>query len=269
LLATAGPSASDSRGSCLSPAPEILAVQPPPRYWAYDYTGAGTVNNAHPCDPVVAERRRLDFASGGPPFEPPPAACRYTGRFAGGLYATAPAAGVPATPASAPPVPPQPGASATQPAAPASTPAPADTNVVSHECDGVTVFLQIYGPAQRTEVAGYRRAWRSMGAEVPRAEDVVDTANARGYASPSPVTTTTVRFHDASSISCAQALGPRVGMTGWRVEPLSAKYRPRANTVEVWVPPGAATAAAAQIQAPVAQSAQDRPPPIPRSRVPE
>jgi len=177
---------------------------------------------------------------------------------------------VPATPASGaalPPAPPQPGASATPPAAPASAPAAADANVVSHECDGVTVFLQIYGPAQRSEVAGYRRAWRSMGAEVPRAEDVVDTANARGYASPTPVTTTTVRFHDASSISCAQALGPRVGMAGWTVEPLSAKYRPRANTVEVWVAPG--TAAAAQVQAPMAQSAQDRPPPIPRSRVPE
>jgi hypothetical protein len=102
-----------------------------------------------------------------------------------------------------------------------------------------------------------------MGAEVPPTEDVVETANARGYASPPPVQRTTVRFHDIDSVLCARALGPKAGFTNWKVEPLSARYKPRANTVEVWVAPSDST-----LQDHPLPPVDNRPPPIPRSQLP-
>ena len=246
LLAT-GERHADTRAnsSCLVPAPEILAVAPPPRYWVYDYTGKGASSSSHPCDPVVAERVYLQQAATGAPRDGPPASCHYTGRFAEGVFARAPAAGtVPAAPPS-----------------PTATLPPSPQPVPSHECAGVTVFMQIYGPSQRRAVWPLRRTWRAMGAEVPPLEDVVETANARGYASPVPVEKTTVRFHDSASLACARALGPKAGFTDWIVEPLSARYRPRPNTVEVWVAPGDTT-----LQDHPLPSVESRPAPLPSSR---
>ncbi|MGC3985898.1 MAG: hypothetical protein QM777_14925 [Pseudorhodoferax sp.] len=246
LLATgerhAGTRASSS---CLVPAPEILAVAPPPRYWVYDYTGKGAASSSHPCDPVVAERLYLQQAATGAPRDGPPASCHYTGRFTEGVFARRPAGGT------APAAPPS----------PAATLPPLPQPVPSRECAGTTVFLQIYGPSQRRAVWPLRRVWRAMGAEVPPLEDVVETANARGYASPVPVDKTTVRFHDSASLACARALGPKAGFSDWIVEPLSARYRPRPNTVEVWVAPADTT-----LQDHPLPPAESRPPPLPKSR---
>jgi hypothetical protein len=250
LLAANEPQGGQRNRSCLLPAPEILAVVPPPRYWVYDYTGTGAVTSSHPCDPVVAERHAQQQAATGALREGPPAACRYSGRFSLGTLTPGPTTAAPAQPA-----PTAPTAPAT-PAAPASAPP-------SQECAGTTVFLQIYGPSQRRAVWPFRRIWRAMGAEVPPTEDVVETANARGYASPPPVQRTTVRFHDIDSLLCARALGPQVGFTNWKVEPLSARYKPRANTVEVWVAPSDST-----LQDHPLPPVENRPPPIPRSQVP-
>lgn len=241
LLATAERHGEPRKGSCLVPAPEIAAVTPPPRYWVYDYSGRGPAAASHPCDPVVAERRYLLQAATGAPLEGPPPECRYTGRFAEGLQ-------VPETARPAPP--PSPGANLPVPQA-----LPA-----SRECTGVTVFLQIYGPSQRRPVWPLRRTWRAMGAELPPTEDVVETANARGYASPMPVERTTVRFHDQEALACARALGPKAGFTNWVVEPLSARYRPRPKTVEVWIAPGDTTLLDHPLPA-----AESRPAPIPQS----
>ncbi|KQP35336.1 patatin-like phospholipase family protein [Pseudorhodoferax sp. Leaf274] len=248
LLAT-GERHADTRSnsSCLVPAPEILAVAPPPRYWVYDYTGKGAASSSHPCDPVVAERVYLQQTATGAPRDGPPAGCRYTGRFAEGVFARAPVPAASGTPVA----PPSPGA--TLPPLPTPTP--------SHECAGTTVFMQIYGPSQRRAVWPLRRTWRAMGAEVPPLEDVVETANARGYASPVPVERTTVRFHDPASLACARALGPKAGFTDWIVEPLSARYRPRPNTVEVWVAPADTT-----LQDHPLPASESRPPPLPKSR---
>ncbi|WP_326541935.1 patatin-like phospholipase family protein [Pseudorhodoferax sp.] len=249
LLAT-GERHADARqnSSCLVPAPEILAVAPPPRYWVYDYTGKGPAASSHPCDPVVAERVYLQQTASGAPRDGPPASCRYTGRFAEGIFAR-PAASAAAGGVTAPP---SPGASL--------PPAPPPV-AQSHECSGTTVFMQIYGPSQRRAVWPLRRTWRAMGAEVPPLEDVVETANARGYASPVPVEKTTVRFHDQASLGCARALGPKAGFKDWIVEPLSARYRPRPNTVEVWVAPAETT----QQDHPLPPT-ESRPPPLPKSR---
>jgi hypothetical protein len=246
LLAT-GERHADTRAnsSCLVPAPEILAVAPPPRYWVYDYTGRGAASSSHPCDPVVAERLYLQQAATGAPRDGPPASCHYTGRFAEGAFVRHPAA------AGAPPAAPSPGAALP----PLPQPAP------SHECAGITVFMQIYGPSQRRAVWPLRRTWRAMGAEVPPLEDVVETANARGYASPVPVDKTTVRFHDPAALACARALGPKAGFNDWIVEPLSARYRPRPNTVEVWVAPADTT-----LQDHPLPPVESRPPPVPKSR---
>jgi hypothetical protein len=256
LLAT-GERHADTRSnsSCLVPAPEILAVAPPPRYWVYDYTGKGAASSSHPCDPVVAERVYLQQAATGAPREGPPASCHYTGRFAQGVFVRSPAASAidTRTNVSAPALPPS--AAAPPQSQPQSQPAP------SQECTGTTVFLQIYGPSQRRAVWPLRRTWRAMGAEVPPLEDVVETANARGYASPVPVERTTVRFHDTASLACARALGPKAGFNDWIVEPLSARYRPRPGTVEVWVAPADTT-----LQDHPLPSTESRPPPLPRSR---
>jgi hypothetical protein len=222
-------------------------VAPPPRYWVYDYTGHGPASSSHPCDPVVAERIYLQQTATGAPRDGPPANCRYTGRFAEGMFTRTPAA----TGANGQTAPPAAGASAP----PRPVPQP------SHECTGTTVFMQIYGPSQRRAVWPLRRTWRAMGAEVPPLEDVVETANARGYASPAPVDRTTVRFHDAASLGCARALGPKAGFTDWTVEPLSARYRPRPNTVEVWIAPADTT-----LQDHPLPQIESRPPPVPRSR---
>ncbi len=249
LLATAERHGDGRNSSCLAPAPEILAVAPPPRYWVYDYSGTGPATSSHPCDPVVVERNYLLQQASGAPLEGPPQDCRYTGRFA--EMVLAPPASTPAAPNAAP------ARSAASAASAASAPSS------SQECVGTTVFLQIYGPGQRRAVWPLRRTWRAMGAEVPPIEDVVETANARGFANPQPVARTTVRFHDAASLACARALGPKAGFTNWIVEPLSARYRPRPNTVEVWVAPEDST-----LQDHPLPPVESRPPPVPQSRVP-
>ncbi|MBT2304406.1 hypothetical protein J7E70_28660 [Variovorax paradoxus] len=243
LLATNDPRAANQATTCLMAGPEVLGVLPPPRYWVYDYTGDGSATNAHPCDKVVVEREggaktalSLDIS---PATTPPETACHYTGRFDAALK---------------PP-----------PLAPAPAPGPAPR---TEECKDITVYRQIYGPEQRKEARAYREPWERMGANLPRSEDVVDTARSRGYSSPIPVATTTVRFHDAQSFPCAYALGPSVGRLDWNVEPLSAKFRPRARTIEVWVAPKPGGARAAE---PSAQrgSMEATPPPVRESQIPK
>jgi len=110
-------------------------------------------------------------------------------------------------------------------------------------CMGVTVYLQIYGPAQRDEVRDFRRAWRQLGASVPPVEDVFESARRDGLPAPYPVRRTTVRYHDLDGLPCANQLAAAAGKADWIVEPLSTRLTPTARTVEVWVAPAAAAAA--------------------------
>ncbi len=256
LLGTVKPHADARQRTCLVAAPEILAVTPPPRYWVYDYTGNGTPSTSHPCDPVVAERVYVQQTLDGEPLRGPPVRCHYTGRLAASGFVQA--STLPST------LPSRPDTTAAPAVVPAPAPAETAPAVVGDVCAGTTVFMQVYGSGQRRAVAPFRATWVRLGAEVPAIEDVVQTANARGYASPPPVTATTVRFHGADTMDCAHALGPSVGLPDWKVEPLSARYRPRPRTVEVWFAPGPSRVQDHPLPPPVEQ----RPPPLPRSRVP-
>jgi len=222
------------RTVCLAPGPEVISVKPPPRYWIYDYTGAGNATNAHPCDPVVAQREDAQRHALKMAVLPRPE-CGFTGRFSGLLDPVA-AAG------------------------------PEVTAPSGGTCSGITLFRQIYRPEQRPAAEGYAAAWRGLGAKFAPIEDVVATAHARGFASPPVVSKTTVRFHDLDAAMCARALAGAVRQGDWAVEPLPAQYRPRARTVEIWfAPPPPAPPHEAPAAPPSLKAA---PPPVRESQTP-
>jgi hypothetical protein len=78
------------------------------------------------------------------------------------------------------------------------------------KCAGKTIYLQIYGPAMRNAVRGYREPWRLLGASVPPIEDVYATADSKRRARPQPFARTTVFYHDEASKACADVLGDAV-----------------------------------------------------------
>lgn len=49
-----------------------------------------------------------------------------------------------------------------------------------------------------------------------------------------------MRFHDAGSQACAEALGPALHRPDWRIGPLSPRMKPLPGVIEVWIPPDAA-----------------------------
>ena len=229
-----------SRATCLAPGPEVISVKPPPRYWIYDYTGAGNATNAHPCDPVVAQREDAQRQALKMGVLPRPE-CSFTGRFSGLLDSLPPPA------------------AAASPGSPASVGGP---------CSDITLFRQIYRPEQRATAEGYAADWGRLGAKLAPIEDVVATAHSRGFASPPVVSKTTVRFHDLDAVMCARALAGAVKQGDWPVEPLPARYRPRARTVEVWfAPPPPAPPSQPAAAAP--PSVKAAPPPVRESQTPK
>ena len=167
--------------------------------------------------------------------------CSFTGRFSG-LLDSLPLA-----------------AAATSPGSPAPGGGP---------CSDITLFRQIYRPEQRATAEGYAADWGRLGAKLAPIEDVVATAHSRGFASPPVVSKTTVRFHDLDAVMCARALAGAVKQGDWPVEPLPARYRPRARTVEVWfAPPPPAPPSEPPAAAP--PSVKAAPPPVRESQTPK
>lgn len=107
----------------------------------------------------------------------------------------------------------------------------------SKACEGKTIYIQIYGPAQRNEVRDFREPWRALGASVPPIEDVTASARVDGRALQAPVRMPTVRIQDSGSRPCAEALAPAAGQSGWTVEMLSPRLKAAPNVLEVWIPP--------------------------------
>jgi hypothetical protein len=103
-------------------------------------------------------------------------------------------------------------------------------------CRGITVYMQIFGPEQRAAVRHYREVWQQYGANVPPIDDVLSSARRAGRPSPITVKQTTVRYHDASGLACAKALGAALEKN-WQVEPLSVRLKPTPGVVEVWIAP--------------------------------
>ncbi len=261
LLESATPGLQSVLPNCLQEA-EGASRAAPPRYGFYNYAIEAPIASAHPCDPAAAARRALDddYRSGRvslkdlrsgatSPADIRPSGC---GRPAAVWVATrtAPAAVVPAAaPASPPATPPTPEATPAAPPPPAAVPGPAPATPPTSpaaplpDCRGKTVFLQIYGPQQRDEVRAWRERWQQLGFSVPPIEDVYASARQSGRARPQAVPVTTVRYHDAASLACAQALAPALGLPAWRVAPLSARLPATPGMLEVWVQPKKAAAA--------------------------
>jgi hypothetical protein len=111
-------------------------------------------------------------------------------------------------------------------------------------CRGKTVFIQVYESADRDIARSFRAGWRSLGASVPPIEDVMDTARRSGRATPIPVRSSVLRYHDPGSEACARQLAASItkefgGSSNetWKVEPLAAGLRGSRGTIEVWLSP--------------------------------
>lgn len=130
--------------------------------------------------------------------------------------------------------------------APAATAdaAPPAAAPAAQACAGRTVYVQIYGGAQREAVRAYRERWRQLGASVPPIEDVLDTARRANRAAPR-VTAGVSRtlYHDAASHDCAAAVvaaakaQPGIEGTWSDPVPLPARLTAQPGVIEVWVAP--------------------------------
>ena len=258
LLEAAQPALQSRLPDCLAAPEEASESFAPPRYWVFDYSTDAPFARAHPCDAAAWERRRAAEAyrlaasrrdPAAPPAKAPieqaPSECsdaslldRLDAAFTGAVgppSGTVVAARAPAS-VESPPAAASPESSPASTVTPASAPA-ATQAVRERSCAGKTIYIQIYGPAQRDEVRRFKDPWRALGASVPPIEDVSATAAAAGRAPPTPVVATTVRAHDADSRACADALADAVHQAGWVVEPLSSRLKAIPGVIEVWVPP--------------------------------
>lgn len=273
LLEAAHPALQSRLPNCLVREEEATDAIPPPRYWVYDYSTDAPFARAHPCDQTAWERRRADelYRSGAlqldvawsavpkdaGPMRSPVAECsspsqldKLRAAFVGprersmdeaDLASTAPTVGSRgldgAMPPLALPAPPVPGSAPAPAPTPAATGSASTSDVPRDICAGKTVYMQIYRPEQRQTMHALREPWRRLGASVPPMEDVTASARAAGRAPPAPVSRPTVRYHDAASRACAEALAATAGSGRWQVEPLSARLKASPGVVEVWMPP--------------------------------
>jgi hypothetical protein len=154
---------------------------------------------------------------------------------------------VPASPAASPPVL---AVSAKEPLrGPASVVEAGDGSVAVKPagavCKGMTVYVQIYGGANRDNVRVLRTFWGEAGASVPPIEDVIATAARQGRVPPFQYDKPTVIYHtgDKAVEACANQLGNLAHQPDtWAVRPLPSQLKANQNTIEVWLPPAAAAA---------------------------
>ncbi|MGQ2996023.1 patatin-like phospholipase family protein [Variovorax sp.] len=230
------------------------------RYWGYDYTMDAAVGTMHPCDPQLAklaedeklherERAKLKLRQAGdrpdtqkpcnwqssPVSSPPPTDTpKLSTESVSEVQPTQPPLPSASPPASA----------SAQPASSAASAANRPSNlpaIDSNICRRKTVYVQIYGPAQRDAVRKFRPVWQALGASVPPIENVNDAARRAGRPDPKPVGSTIVRYHDEGSRACADAISQNASGNekppNWKVERLSARLQPTPGNIEVWIAP--------------------------------
>ncbi|MDM0109779.1 patatin-like phospholipase family protein [Variovorax sp. J22R24] len=214
---------------CLPPSQRDNSV-PPPHYWAYDYSTAAFLASAHPCDPVAFKKREMArTAAGGASLTEDAALaarsgpCKWTGILD---LKNLKDRGVPiADPA------------AQEDSPPAKTQAKRTAALGPVKvCQGITVYMQIYGPERRNEARQIRPKWQKLGANVPQIEDVLATARDQRTTPPPAAIKPVIRFHDEASIACALAIYDDSGGK-WLIEPLSPLETPSRNVVDVVFPP--------------------------------
>ncbi|WP_304307105.1 hypothetical protein [Pseudacidovorax intermedius] len=239
--------------TCMTQPDALPAV----RYWGHDYSPGASWEALHPCSPrreamVLAEeafqasndhtrtnpsisRSALDeLRDSKCPPRPAPAAPRHRLPLP-----TTTSAIVAAPSPDAPPAP-----TAVETPAPMAASTPAAWKRAETICKRITIYVQIYGGAQRDSVRGLRDWWRNWGASVPPIEDVYDAARRTGRANPAPVTTTVLRYHDTSGRACAYAIAAGMssafgdgGEGRWIAEPLAPALKATPGVVELWVRP--------------------------------
>lgn len=116
-------------------------------------------------------------------------------------------------------------------------------------CQGMNIFIQIYGPAGRDNVRVLRTFWREAGASVPPIQDVDAAAARQGRNRPSQFARPTVIFHAGTESGdrarqCAAQLATLAHQPAesWTVQALASNLTPSKNTIEVWLPPAAVAA---------------------------
>ncbi|WP_375575935.1 hypothetical protein [Paracidovorax oryzae] len=230
--------------------------RPRPRYWAYDYSRDGRWDAIHPCsrrrERMVLEEESFQRANHKISTDPSITRAELAD-FRQEGHCAADASDPPQPRAPAPPVPaalqPAPAATAApdgqapQAVAPSTSSAPPRPWKLKNEtCKGVTIYVQIYGPADRETVRGFRAWWRNWGASVPPIEDVYDSARRNGRGNPAPVDRTVLRYHDARARECATAISSAIGIasngaTRWGPEALNPALKASAGVIELWVSP--------------------------------
>lgn len=217
--------ASMAAGACL-----VKARPPSPAvYWGYDYSASGTWNTLHPCsaqrDVLVGQFEYLKSAYGITGKD-----VRERDELAGiKEHCHGPAS--PVVEVSPPQAPVEP-----------AQPRPArDENAAV--CEGITIYMQIYGPTMRDQVREFRTWWRdNWHANVPPIEDVVATAFRAARPAPKEVAKTTIRYHDDLGKFCAEsivkAVNAEVPDADWQSEPLSPPLKGARGVLEVWFSSG-------------------------------
>ncbi|WP_205736538.1 patatin-like phospholipase family protein [Achromobacter mucicolens] len=104
-------------------------------------------------------------------------------------------------------------------------------------CAGKTIYVQIYGPAEREFALILRPSWQASGAAVPKIEDVWDSARRAGHRPATPYPVPTVIYHSESAKSCAASLPPAGSSPAWDLRLLPAHFTARPDVIEVWLPP--------------------------------
>lgn len=137
-------------------------------------------------------------------------------------------------------------ADASKPLPVPSTLEPASVQGAPGLCQGRQLYVQIYGPTQRDLLRTYRDDWQKWGLSVPPIEDVVVTARKEKRRSPTPVSTTEVRYFSERDRACAQKLVEAThGEQGvdprqWTTRRVRGLGQP--GVLELWVAPPAAKA---------------------------
>ena len=110
-------------------------------------------------------------------------------------------------------------------AASAARTQPSMSSADSNVCDGKTVAPMVYGPRDLAGLERDTQVWRGKGLGIEATRDLEAIGRESGRSSPLPVDVTTVRYRDAASLACAQAL-PRM------VQAQGLAHRARAGSEE-------------------------------------
>lgn len=240
---------------CLRKEQAILSYTRTPRNWYYDYSRVAQPEAAHPCDETAANRTVAEASLGQDERQ------LEVSRVASAL--------------------------AEHPSAERCSKPERGVQIQQgkSQCASgrrIRVLVQIFDPADRDVVDSWIPEFRSMGLDMPPAEDVVASARANGRVEPWPARVSSIFYTTTGGASivdgsagipdikgCAERLGKRLVSASDPQAKVKIENRPSRgdgseDIIEVWVAPGVlrkfqVEVAAAPSSAPVSAA---KPPPI-------